>query len=114
MANIQDTIYTGIKGTVLALDRATGAEIWRTELKGSGFVNLTLDGEQLVATTKGEVFCLDAATGQLRWNSTLSGLGLGLVSIVTSRAPNSSFLNAEKIVQDQQAAAASAAVIAST
>ena len=24
----------GIKGTVLALDRATGNEVWRTELKG--------------------------------------------------------------------------------
>jgi hypothetical protein len=35
-------VYLGIKGTVVAMDRRTGVEIWRTPLKGSQFVNVTL------------------------------------------------------------------------
>lgn len=33
-------IFVGIKETVLALDPATGTIQWRTELKGSDFVNV--------------------------------------------------------------------------
>jgi outer membrane protein assembly factor BamB len=52
-------IFIGIKGTVVALDRATGSEVWRSELKGKDFVNVVLQDGDLYATTKGEVFCLD-------------------------------------------------------
>jgi outer membrane protein assembly factor BamB len=74
-------LYLGIRGTVVALDRASGAELWRTTLKGWGFVNLAQDGEFLLAATHGELFCLEAATGRIRWNNPLRGLGYGLVSI---------------------------------
>ena len=37
-------VFIGIKGTVLALDRATGQEVWRSKLKGASFVNVILDG----------------------------------------------------------------------
>jgi outer membrane protein assembly factor BamB len=49
-------VLIGIKGTVLALDRSTGAEVWRTPLKGLGFVNVTLTGGQVLATTSGEIY----------------------------------------------------------
>ena len=81
MARNDKRCFIGVKGTVLALDRASGQEIWRTELKGSGFVGLAVDGDVLLATTWGEVFCLDAASGRLRWNNPLKGLGWGLVTI---------------------------------
>jgi outer membrane protein assembly factor BamB len=97
------TIFIGIKGTVLALDRATGEEVWRTPLKGSSFVNLALDGGGLLASTHGEVFCLDPATGGIRWNNPLRGLGYGLVSFVGSPA----VLTAEE--QRRQAAQSAAA-----
>ena len=51
-----NVIYVGVKGSVLALDRETGAELWRSKLKGPGFVNVVLDAGQLFATTQGEVF----------------------------------------------------------
>jgi outer membrane protein assembly factor BamB len=38
----RDAILIGIQGTVVALERATGTELWRTALKGSQFVNVTL------------------------------------------------------------------------
>jgi outer membrane protein assembly factor BamB len=43
-----EAIYIGIRGTVVALDRASGAEIWRADLKGSDFVNVVLDGDRVL------------------------------------------------------------------
>jgi len=31
-----DTIFVGIKGTVVAIDRSTGKTLWKTDLKGLG------------------------------------------------------------------------------
>ena len=76
-------VYVGIHGTVLALDRSNGQELWRTPLKGGDFVNLVLDGPDLYATARGELFCLDPATGRVRWNNRLKGMGYGFVTIAT-------------------------------
>ena len=102
-----EVIYLGIKGAVLALNRSTGEEIWRMELKGSDFVNVVLDGDQLYATTKGEIFCLDATTGEPRWYNNLPGMGVGLISIATPSG--SQVLSAQETRQRQAAAAATAA-----
>ena len=77
------SVFVGICGTVLALDRSTGEEIWRTALKGSDFVNVALDGGQLLASARGEVYCLDPATGEILWSNPLKGLGWGLVSFTS-------------------------------
>jgi outer membrane protein assembly factor BamB len=74
-------LFLGIKGTVIALDRRTGAEQWRTPLKGMEFVNLFLDEDSLYATARGEVFCLDPRDGSILWNNPLKGLGWGLIAI---------------------------------
>lgn len=98
-------IYLGIKGTVIALDRRTGAAIWRTPLKGGQFVNVVLDGDLIFATARGEIFCLDAMTGQILWNNPLTGMGWGLVTLAgTSIAPM-----AQQFANDAQAAAAASA-----
>lgn len=80
-------VFVGIRGCVVALDRATGAELWRTKLKGADFVNVSFLDGQLYATTRGEAFCLDDATGQVRWHNRLSGLGWGLVTIASAGEP---------------------------
>ncbi|MBP7935478.1 MAG: PQQ-binding-like beta-propeller repeat protein [Phycisphaerae bacterium] len=103
-----EPVFIGIAGTVLALDRSTGEEIWRTPLKGSDFVNLALDGNQLLASVRGEVFCLDPATGEILWHNGLKGLGWGLVSF-TSRSMSSStgcVMAAEGSRRQQRAATA--------
>jgi hypothetical protein len=97
-------IFIGIKGTVLALDRATGEELWRTPLKGGDFVNVVLDGGDVLASARGEVFCLDPATGDIRWNNSLRGLGWGLVTF----AGASPVPLAEEARRRQAAASASA------
>jgi outer membrane protein assembly factor BamB len=76
-----DAINVGIRGTVLALDRRTGAETWRAVLKGKEFVSVVLDGEQILAATLGELFCLDAATGRILWNNELRGLGRDVITV---------------------------------
>ena len=81
-------IYVGIKSWVVALDLRTGEEVWRTKLKGSDFVTVLWDGEALVAANAGEVFALDPRSGTVLWNNKLKGMGMGLVSLASSRVPN--------------------------
>ena len=100
----QGNLFIGIRGAVLAIDRATGAEVWRSALQGSDFVNVMLDAGQLFAATKGRLYSLDPATGQIRWKNELAGLGFGLVSIAQAADGNVSVME-EKRRRDQAAAA---------
>ena len=111
-------LYLGIKGHVIAVDRATGEERWRTKLTGvtmrtSDFVHLVRDGDLLVAAYNGEVYCLDPKSGEVRWHNKLSKLGTGLVSIVGEggRGADDATLTlfAEKQRQDAAAAATAGA-----
>jgi outer membrane protein assembly factor BamB len=101
-----NTLFIGIKGTVLALDRVSGQEIWRTDLLRSEFVNLVLQDGDLYAATAGELYCLDPATGRTRWHNQLKGLGRGLIAIAQSGSPQS-LLAREKQRRDEEAAASS-------
>ena len=85
----QGAVYIGIRGTVLALDAATGEELWRTSVKGAKFVNVTLVDDRLYAAAAGEMLALDPATGQILWNNKLKGLGMGLVTIAGSSQSSS-------------------------
>ena len=103
-------IYLGIKGTVIALDSSSGAQIWATSLVGSEFVNVVLDGDNLYATTHGEIFCLDPIDGKNRWHNKLKGFGYGLCSVASETITPGNLLNlfAEFKRQRDAAAAASA------
>ncbi len=81
---MQDLIFIGAKGWVVAIDRATGQEAWRSELKGIDFVTLALSGRDVLAASRGRLYCLDASTGYVKWQNELKGLGWGIVSIAGS------------------------------
>jgi outer membrane protein assembly factor BamB len=98
-------LYIGIKGSVLALDRATGEQVWNTPLKGSEFVNVAVDDGDLYATARGEIYCLNAATGQIRWKNGLTGYGLGLISIAAAGG-NQVVLSRERQRREDDAASA--------
>ncbi len=107
-------VYIGIKNCVLAVDEVTGAELWRTKLKGSDFVSLHRTADRLLAGNQGEVFCLDPATGTVLWHNTLKGLGMGIVNFSSTEkatAQSSDYVStaAQKRIQEQRAAAAAAA-----
>lgn len=104
------SIFIGMRGRAFCLDRVTGQIVWSTNLKGSDFVTLLLDGELLLAATHGEVFGMQAATGKVLWHNEMPGQGFGLISLATAAGASSPGPSAEDLVR--QAAAASAATSA--
>jgi outer membrane protein assembly factor BamB len=106
-----DLAFIGIKGSVIALSRFTGQQVWATHLKGADFVNVVQHNEVLLASCCGEVFCLNALTGNGLWHNPLKGFGRGLATIATEPALGSSLapVLAEKRRRDEEAAAAAAA-----
>jgi outer membrane protein assembly factor BamB len=112
----QGFVYVGIKGNVIALDRKTGEEHWKTELKGSlgrtsSFVCVFRDPDYVFATVGGEIWCLDPKSGSVVWHNKLKGLGLGLTSIASDAMPGASGASAAtvEIERQRQAAATHAA-----
>ncbi len=108
MADSQ-VVFVGIKGRVLALEPATGVEIWRTRLKGGDFVNIVLADGRIYASTQGEMFCLDPASGTILWHNPLKGLGLGLVTIAAAGTVSQNAVLMRRRREDDEAAAAAAA-----
>lgn len=74
---IEQLIFVGLNGYVLALDRDTGDIVWSNKELKSGYVTLLLDGDRLIASTNGYIFCLDPLTGAIRWHNPLKGYGMG-------------------------------------
>jgi len=103
-------IFIGVHGTVLALDKSTGTEIWRTELPGSDFVNVVVQDGDVFASTKGEVFCLRPEDGGIRWHNKLEGLGWGLVTIAGAGQNAAMALKSRRDQAAANEAAATAAV----
>jgi outer membrane protein assembly factor BamB len=101
-------IFVGIKGSVVAIDRATGTEVWSTQLKGTDFVNVVICNDDLYAATRGEIFCLDQGTGSIRWRNALKGYGLGLMTIAAPGAQDNQTTIIQKRRREQEEAAAAA------
>jgi outer membrane protein assembly factor BamB len=110
-----DFVFIGIKGSVVALDRRSGQQMWATHLKGSDFVNVVLQNDTLLASCQGEIFCLEPFTGDALWHNPLKGFGRGLITIASEHHTGSSNapVLAEKSRRDEAAAAAAAAAAAS-
>src|ERR1041385_8801135 len=77
---ISNLVFIGIKGSVVALNRATGEQVWATPFGGSGFVNVVVEDEKVFATCSGQAFTLDAFTGEVLWKNGLKGFGFGLAT----------------------------------
>lgn len=110
-------VYVGVKSTVVAFDRKTGTEIWRTVLpakykSSSSFVNVARDSEGLFASCAGEVFALDPRNGALLWHDELKKLGTGLLTIATDLGGSSVAAVLANEQYQQEAAAASATTAA--
>ena len=112
---ISDLMFIGIKGSVVALNRATGQQVWATQLKRSDFVNVVLENDAVLAACHGEIFCLNALTGKILWHNPLKGFGIGLAMIATEHNQRSgaAFVLAEKSRRDEEAAASASASAAS-
>jgi len=107
-----ELVFVGIKGSVVALSRATGVQVWASRLKGYDFVNVLLDGSRVFATSYGEIFCLDPLSGAVLWQNRLKGFGTGLATIATEASASSgpAAVLAEKQRRDQAAIASTATI----
>ena len=107
-----ELVFIGIKGSVVALNRATGQQVWATHLKGSDFVNVVLQDEAVLATCCGELFCLDPLKGDTVWHNPLKGFGTGLATIAAEENIERGVppVMAEQRRREEGAAAGSAAV----
>ena len=106
-----DLVFIGIKGSVVALNRTTGEQVWATHLKGSDFVNVLVQDDMVFASCCGEIFRLDPHTGEKWWHNPLKGFGRGLATMATagSLGSGNAPVLAEKRRRDEQAAVASTA-----
>jgi outer membrane protein assembly factor BamB len=102
----RDRIYIGAKGHVVGLEAASGRELWRTKLRGMGFVTTGLVEERVIAATGGHLYGLDPSTGSILWHNELKGLGLGLVSLAGLDGGSSFEAAAIKTEQQRRNAAA--------
>jgi outer membrane protein assembly factor BamB len=105
-----DLVFIGIRGSVIALNGATGERVWATHLKGSDFVNVVPEDGAIFASCYGEIFCLDPLTGGALWHNPLKGFGRGLATIATERTlgGGNASVSAEKRRRDEEAAASAA------
>ena len=108
-----EILYLGVKGSVVAVEQESGAERWRTHLKGSAFVSFVLTSDRIFAHTHGNLFCLDRDTGEVVWSNDLPGLGYGLAALAVEGA-SSDPVGAVHQIQAQQAAAASGGAVAAS
>lgn len=101
-----DKLYAGLRGHVIALDKTTGSERWRTKLKGADLVHLSSDDRLLYASTRGEVFALDPATGAVLWRNPMKGLGYSFASLLSEPGASDIALEqARRLARARQAAA---------
>jgi outer membrane protein assembly factor BamB len=75
-----EPLFIGLGGHVVAIDRASGEELWRCKLKRSSFVTLSMDALSIYAGSAGVLYCIDKTSGQIRWQNPLPGLGMGVIA----------------------------------
>jgi outer membrane protein assembly factor BamB len=107
---IQDLVFIGLNGRVAALDRASGETVWswRAPKPRSGYVNLLVDKNLLIAAVNGFIYGLDPKTGEQLWFNELKGYGLGVTSIAAAGGAVSQSVVLEAAAADAAAAAAAA------
>ena len=90
---LSDLIFVGFNKRVAAMDRHTGQVIWDWKApKGSMYVTLLLDGDQLIVSVNGYMYALRAMTGVQLWMNTMSGFGSGVTCLTSERGSSSSHL----------------------
>jgi outer membrane protein assembly factor BamB len=115
---INDLVFIGLNGRVIALHRDTGDLVWKWAPTSTtaGFVALVVDGDRLIVSDNGYIYCLEALTGQQMWHNPLTGYGTGIAIVATAGTSSGQSAAGGAAMAAQQAAssAASAAIIAST
>jgi hypothetical protein len=117
--DVHEVLYVGIKAQVLAIERRTGKEVWRTALpRGSfsldDFVQVFFDSGSIFAQTGGRLFCLDAETGRIQWQNNLDACGHGIATLASASSSTDNLALVHRRRQIQAAPFTATSVIATT
>lgn len=97
-------VFIALKKHVVAIERASGREVWRQDLgRKDDLITLVLDGDLLIAYASGHLFGLDPGTGRIVWENDLPGLGYGHCIIAGSNAGTQA-ANAHALIAASQTA----------
>jgi len=107
---VQDFLFVGLNGRVIALDRYDGSVVWKWKApKAASFVSVMVDGDRLIAAANGYIYCLDPVFGQVVWENPLKGFGVGITSLASAHGQTNAGGPAALAAQQQAAASASTA-----
>ena len=101
---IDQLIFVGLRGYVIALSRDTGQVVWNCSELNSGPITLLLDGDRLIASTNGYIYCLNPMTGRVLWSNPLKGYGVGIAHLVSVRGQSSQTVNRQYVAAQEAAA----------
>src|SRR6185369_16942041 len=108
--SIDQLIFVGLNGYVVALHRETGDIVWSNNQMKSGYVTLLLDGDRLIVSTNGYIYCLDPLTGHIVWHNPMRGYGIGApTSLISVRGSSDATVVQQGAHATQVAAAAAGA-----
>jgi outer membrane protein assembly factor BamB len=100
---IDELIFVGLRGYVIALHRDTGEIVWDCSKLKSGPISLLLDGDRLIASTNAYIYCLDPLTGDVLWNNPLKGFGVGITHLVSVRGQSDQTANQQAVAAEEAA-----------
>ena len=94
--DIDQSVFVGLNGWAVALDRDTGEIVWSNDQMKSGYVTLLLDGDRLIVSTNGYIYALDPLTGEILWHNPMKGYGSGApTSLISVRGQSSQAMIAQ-------------------
>lgn len=70
-------VYLGIGSYVVCIESSSGAELWRTKLRSSELVSITVLADLIIAHANGHLFGVSKTNGKILWENGLKGLGYG-------------------------------------
>ena len=101
--SLQDVLFVGFNGHVMAITKKDGRLIWSwTAPRSGGFVSLLCESGILFVSVEGLMYGLDPCTGSMLWENQLIGFGYGYASLATLRQPSNLTPNAAAAAAEDQ------------
>lgn len=107
---LEDLLFVGFNGRVVALERRSGELLWEWKCPKPirQMVAVLVQGDRVYASSAGYTYCHDGLSGEQIWSNPLKGMGTGVPCLATAESGSSgAFLLHAQTMTDHQAAAAS-------
>jgi len=83
MSRVEELLYVTCGGTLVALVKSNGKEIWRSDIGSSGFATVEVDppSKMLFVSSNGKIYAFNS-TGKMLWKNNLPGHGYRTATLV--------------------------------